>query len=183
MAPARKKRMSSTPGRPTLLTPEVHKKIVDLVRGGNFPETAASAAGVSRPTLRSWMREGAELVRNHVGTGTRALSKRQRLLLSFLTDLDRAFGEAEARDVLLIGKHAEEDWRAAAWRLERRNRQQWAPLQRIEQTSAVVTMDAGHATESAREWVLAKIKRLGELQAAQRETEALTIDGSTTTTK
>lgn len=138
--------------RPSLLTPDVHRKIVDLVRGGNFPETAAAAAGVSKPTLRMWMREGAVLNRDDPGRKT--LSKRQRALKDFLFDLDKAFGEAEARDVLLIGKLAENDWRAAAWRLERRNRAQWAPLQKVEST-VHVSSDGG-----SKEWVLERLRRM-----------------------
>jgi hypothetical protein len=164
MAPAGKKK-HDVRGRPHLLDHVASKRVVDLVKAGNFPETAAAAAGISRPTLRGWLLEGAQLRRKRDEGTAKKLTKRQRLLMDFSSEIEKAFGEAEARDVLLIGKHAESDWRAAAWRLERRNRAQWSPVQRIEATSTVVNVDGGSATETARDWVLAKLKRLQEAQA------------------
>jgi hypothetical protein len=38
----------------------------------------------------------------------------------FLNQVEKAQAEAESRDVALIAKAASEDWRAAAWRLERK---------------------------------------------------------------
>ena len=45
-------------GRKTLLTPEVHKKIVDYTRAGAFAWVAAQACGVDPSTFRRWMRYG-----------------------------------------------------------------------------------------------------------------------------
>lgn len=42
-------------GRPTSLTPEVHKAIIDAVRAGNFLSTAAAASGVHRNTVYGWL--------------------------------------------------------------------------------------------------------------------------------
>jgi transposase len=44
--------------RPTSLTPEVHKSIVDNVRKGVFIETAAAAAGVHRSSVYKWKTRG-----------------------------------------------------------------------------------------------------------------------------
>ena len=40
--------------------------------------------------------------------------------VEFVEAVELALAEWEARDVLLIGEAAKEDWHAAAWRLERR---------------------------------------------------------------
>lgn len=46
--------------------------------------------------------------------------------MSFSHEIEKASAESEARDVMLIGKAAEKDWKAAAHRLERRHRSRWA---------------------------------------------------------
>ncbi len=44
----------------------------------------------------------------------------------FLNQVEKAQAEAESRDVALIAKAASEDWRAAAWRLERKAPRRYA---------------------------------------------------------
>lgn len=117
-------------GRPTLLTPETHKRLVDFIRAGNFPETAAAAVGVSRPAIRSWMREGADLLRLEAENQLPKPTPKQRRLMRFMSEIDVSMAEAEARDVMLVGKHANDDWRAAAWRLRYRNRERWGDMPR-----------------------------------------------------
>lgn len=92
--------------RPTLLTDEVHKRIVDLVRAGNYVETAAAAAGVGTRTVRDWMRRGA----NEDDGIYRALAD----------DIAKAHAEAEALAIQIVNRAATGgDWRAIAWKLER----------------------------------------------------------------
>jgi hypothetical protein len=38
----------------------------------------------------------------------------------FVEEIELSLAEWEARDILIIGEAAKEDWHAAAWRLERR---------------------------------------------------------------
>ena len=78
------------------------QKICDLLRAGNYLDTAATAAGVHKTTLHRWLRLGRE-------------QKRGRYK-KFVEAVEKAQGEAEARDVALIAKQAPTDWRAAAWR-------------------------------------------------------------------
>lgn len=42
------------------LTPEMHGKIVTLIKGGVYKETAAATQGIGRATLFSWLRKGAK---------------------------------------------------------------------------------------------------------------------------
>jgi len=44
--------------RPEKLTPEVQQKIVDAIRLGNYIETAAAYAGISKSTLYDWLKKG-----------------------------------------------------------------------------------------------------------------------------
>jgi len=45
-------------GRNTKLTPALHKKIVRLLRGGNYFETACTACGITRRTGYNWLKAG-----------------------------------------------------------------------------------------------------------------------------
>jgi hypothetical protein len=46
--------------------------------------------------------------------------------------LEQADAQAEVRDILLIGKAAQTNWKAAAWRLERRFPDRWGPKRPVE---------------------------------------------------
>jgi len=86
--------------------PQVTQRIVDLIRAGNYLEVAATAAGIHSTTLHRWLRLGR--------------AQRRGQYRRFVTAVQKAQAEAESRDVALIAKAASEDWRAAAWRLERK---------------------------------------------------------------
>lgn len=153
-------------GRPHLLTEDTKKKILDLIRWGNFPETAAAASGVSIVQMRAWLYDGAKMQR-HIDEGKikrSTLTKQQLHVLEFSEEVAISLAQSETRDVLLIARHAEKDWRAGAWRLERRHKK-WAALTRVDATVAMVNADANGIdgkSESARDWVMEKIKRLSE---------------------
>jgi hypothetical protein len=110
--------------RPTKLNSTITHKIVNLVRAGNYRETAAAAAGISPKTLRNWLHRGAK-----AGKANAAYAQ-------FSADLDVAEAEAEARDNKKISDAPEKDWRAAAWRLARKNPDRWGDKQRLEHTGA-----------------------------------------------
>lgn len=103
--------------RPPKLTPEIGEKIVQLIRTGNYRETAAAAAGISRNTLRNWMKWGAMGKEPYV---------------DFAAKLDEAEAAAEAHHVLRITSASKEDWRAAAWILSRKYSQRWGDKVQVE---------------------------------------------------
>jgi len=171
-------------GQPSLLTPVTAKMICDLVRSGNYLTVAAQAAGVDRATLTGWLKEGGQ-IRRRLGANaaTATLSDHRRALVDFSTEVEKALAQAEARDVMNIGKAAQGsdkrpgDWRASAFLLERRNKERWSQRTETEVTGALATVDAGRATQSAREWVMAKLKRLQEVaEQQQRERAAKSSD-------
>lgn len=99
-------------GRPTKFTPEVTSKILAAIRSGNYIETAAAWAGVNKDTLYDWLKQGAAQ-----DTGK---------FKEFSDAVGEALAHAEITDVSHVGKAAQNgDWRAAAWRLERRNPKKW----------------------------------------------------------
>lgn len=99
-------------GRPCKLTPEVQKRIVDALRGGNFRETAAKWAGVSPGVVSQWM------------------SRKGEPYESFQRAVDDAEQGAEVRSVALIMKAAAEDPKHAQWWLERKFPERWGRKER-----------------------------------------------------
>lgn len=98
-------------GRPTKLTPDVHKRIVDAVATGNYYEAACGYAGVSYQTLRNWIQRGEA-----------AKSGRY---FEFLEALTRAEAQCEVRMVAQWQAAMPEDWRAIRDFLERRHNGRW----------------------------------------------------------
>lgn len=93
--------------RPTKLTPELQEKIVKAVKAGNYIETAAAFAGISKQTLYDWMKRGNDATRG--------------AYREFLDAMEKALAEAEMFDVYQITRAAQAgNWQAAAWRLERK---------------------------------------------------------------
>lgn len=111
-------------GRPIILTPDLQKQITDVIRAGNYMETAASFVGISKSTLYDWMKRGARERRRVEETG-RKPQKREQPFLEFSDAIEKALAESEIRDVMRISEASKTDWKAAAWRLERKNAQKW----------------------------------------------------------
>lgn len=107
-------------GRPTKLTPEVHKRIVDMVRAGNYPEIAAQAAGINSATYYRWMQKGED--------GTAPYGE-------FREAVKEAQAAAESHAVTTIRKAAMDGtWQAAAWYLERSKPERWRRRENVEVT-------------------------------------------------
>jgi len=105
--------------RQTKLTPEVQDKIVSALRAGNYQETAANFAGISKPTFYGWMQRGR--------------TEPDSIYSVFLDAVEKAKAEAEVRDVTLIDKAARDgSWQAAAWKLERKFPNKWGRVNRTE---------------------------------------------------
>src|SRR4051794_2237704 len=94
-------------GAPSKLTTERQQRICDAVRAGVRPEIAAVYCGIGARTYYRWMQQG----RSADSTDS---------FHAFVEAVELALAEWEARDILLIGEAAKNDWHAAAWRLERR---------------------------------------------------------------
>jgi hypothetical protein len=93
-------------------------QMVKLIGGGNYIETAAAAAGIAKQTFYNWLKEGA---RNPQGPyGQVAERFRRAMAMSEVTDLEN------------IRRHSLRDWRASAWRLERRFPTHWQNKEQVE---------------------------------------------------
>jgi len=98
-------------GRPSKLTPEVTKRLVEAIRAGNYYEAACAYAGIGYSTFRVWMIKG-----------EKAKSGKYR---EFIEAIKKAEYEAEARMVALWQEHMPEDYRAIRDFLERRYPERW----------------------------------------------------------
>lgn len=111
-------------GRPTALTPEVHKAIVDMVRGGNFRATALRACGLSKNVIRNWEERG---------------EKGEEPYAAFMHDLQQAEAESETELVseirnarpAIVGAQGPDLWQARAHLLERRFPNRWSARVRM----------------------------------------------------
>jgi hypothetical protein len=94
-------------GRRTKLTPEIQSKLVQAISLGTSYEAAATYAGVSRETVRSWLRRGERETRG--------------IYHEFAEAMKVADGKATVACLATIRSAAQNDWKAAAWLLERRH--------------------------------------------------------------
>ena len=105
-------------GRPSKISKEVVDRIINAVKAGNYIETAAAYAGISKPTLYAWMKKGNEQSKG--------------IYRDFLNAIEKALAESEVRDVMIIGSAAKDNWQAAAWRLERKFPKRWGRHDRLD---------------------------------------------------
>lgn len=141
--------------RPTELTAEVADRIAQLIRAGNWPETAAVAAGVSERSYYRWMARGerADALRES-GKRVRRSDEPYR---QFWQQIKRAERESEAIAVSHLTKampHA--PTAVIAW-LERRFRDRWSRTERTELTGAG---GGPVAVDSPAERILAEASRI-----------------------
>ena len=103
------------------LNSDLLKKIVDLIKVGNYAKTACLASGITEDTYYRWLKTGQEDIKNDKET----------IFSEFSESIMRARAEAEARNVMTIQKASQTDWKAASWWLERTNNQEWGRRQDI----------------------------------------------------
>ena len=104
-------------GRPGKLTPELQDLICKHLESGCYLETAAAVAGVVKQTLHGWLRRAA---------------KGEPEYIAFREAVEAAQAGADSENVETIRQASKKDWRAAAWRLERKHQKRWGTVQRHE---------------------------------------------------
>lgn len=91
----------------------IRAEFIEQVRIGNYIECAAAFVGLPKRTLYDWLMKGRR-------------SPTVEPWGSFAREVLKAQAESESRDVLVILLASKRDWKAAAWRLERKNPKRWA---------------------------------------------------------
>lgn len=137
--------------RPTKLSPQLQANIVELVKAGNFRQTAAVAAGVSPATLYRWLRDPRPLYR------------------AFRDVLEQAEARSEAA---AVEKLVASDHRGAIAFLEHRFRATWGKPAQGSSAQAIVAVSSqltalespGELLEFSRE----ELKAMAEIQLARR---------------
>lgn len=112
-------------GRPSKISNEIKHKIITAIRAGNYIETASAYAGISKSTLYDWLRRGEREKQRAEENPRYKIRKSEQPFVDFSDAVEKALAEAEVRDVAIIGKASEEQWQAAAWRLERKFPDRW----------------------------------------------------------
>lgn len=133
-------------GRPSKLTKAVTDKVCAALREGQTYQVACTLAGIDYTTFRKWL--------------LRAEERKEPKYVAFLNAVTRAEREAEAEAVRKWRSAFDEDWRAVAEFLARRNKGDWTKetTHKVDQT--VRTVDAEDAKEKLAEAV--KRKRGGK---------------------
>jgi hypothetical protein len=98
-------------GRPTELTPVLQDKIIACLRAGFLRTATAEACGVGYATLKEWVARG---------EGTDPDRPSTPLYATFAALVRAAEADAQNDAIKVIIEAAKDDWRAAAWYLERR---------------------------------------------------------------
>lgn len=119
-------------GRPTKLNRELLKRISDIVRAGNYIETASAHAGIDKSTLYRWLKRGAREEERLQKNPKSKMKASESIYVDFCNSIKKAIAESEMRDLLIIGKASEQDWKASAWRLERRFPERWSKKERLD---------------------------------------------------
>jgi len=114
-------------GRPTKLTKPVQDRIVELLAAGNYQETAARAAGISRSTFHRWMKRGAHAKQ-------RGKDSRYR---DFRDSVKKAEAVAEVAAVKCVIDASETKWQAAMTFLERKFPERWSRGERVEHSGTI----------------------------------------------
>lgn len=92
---------------PSSLTATVRARLIDAAGKGAPDELAARYAGIAPMTLRSWRRAYRE-------------GNAEEVVVALVSAMEAAYGEHTAYLLEEVKRHAPEDWKAAAWLLERR---------------------------------------------------------------
>lgn len=106
-------------------------KVIEALRAGNYMDTAAMYAGISKQTLYNWLAKGRD-AREKVANGGIA-SDQEAKFIELVDAVEKARADAEVRNVHLIQQAAQGGtWQAAAWFLERSHPGKWARREKVE---------------------------------------------------
>ena len=136
-------------GRQLLLNPDRHKRIVNFIKGGTTITNACAAVGISQEAFFTWMRHGRSGRRRYA---------------AFFKDIEEAKAMARLRLERVIIEAAPEDWRAAAWMLERQHPSEYAARSEVRTIHELPTVVP-----------LAELGR-GAIEAKIREIDAKTLN-------
>lgn len=105
-------------GRRSKLTKQLIKNAADLVKLGNYTETACAYLGIGKTSWYRWLQEGEQA--------------KSGLKREFWEAIRQAEAQAEIRNIGKIQTAANDDWKASAWYLERKFPDRWGRKEHID---------------------------------------------------
>lgn len=105
-------------GRKTKLNEELIKEAESLLRAGNYTMTVCDYLGIHKSTFYKWLAEG-----EHAKSG---------LKKELFDAIKKAEATAEIRNVNIVQKAAEDDWKAAMTYLERKFPDKWGRREKLD---------------------------------------------------
>jgi hypothetical protein len=151
----KKSRSKKYQGRPSKLTLELQGEIIALIKMGNYIDTVCSVVGLNTSTFYDWMKKG----RN----ATNPRNKHRK----FQEAVEQAQAWSIVRDVALITKASEKDWKAAAWKLERMYPDEFGLKKYEDYVTDITELDEEHVSLSKED--SAVIKEALDLIASREE--------------
>lgn len=148
-------------GRPSKLTPDVKRRLMEAIRLGNYLYAACAFAGISIQTFHNWMDKGEKAKSGEY--------------LEFFDEVTRAQAEAETRMVTLWQRQIPEDWKAARDFLARRFPERWAPREKKEITGkdgGAIEVDIAELRGKFMEKIIRKAEALNVSQLDEDEDDA-----------
>ncbi len=138
-------------GRPTKLRPDIQRRIVKALEAGAYIETAAAMVGIGKTTFYDWLRRGAKELERLETEKDVDSSPEETPYLVFHQAIEQAQAMAERRCLDVMDRAARGEtqtvetvdasgqtvkkttavrryppqWKAAAWRLERKFPERW----------------------------------------------------------
>lgn len=110
-------------GRSSKLTPDVQNVLIQAIERGHTYQSACDLVGIAFNTFNEWRKKGAAADSGRYYEFYEAVTRAEAQMIdNALTAIDMgAFGTADKPG----------DWRAAAWKAERRKPDDWGPRQKI----------------------------------------------------
>lgn len=168
-------------GAPSKLTQELIENFSNLMRMGAYVESAAAACGISKDIFYQWLRKGNKkksgMHRALVDAVHKAAAEGE---FRDLANIDKlAMGvkpvfERDASGQIILDKEGKPiqkvqgirpDWKASAWRLERRNPKNWGSRQTLEHVGVdggPIQTQTSQMTDEQLEVEVARLRRSNE---------------------
>lgn len=103
------------------LCTETMSILIRALRAGNTKKDSCNLASISEQTFYRWLREGED-------------APIESQAYQFCESVKKSVSEARNRNVVIIQKHAANNWQAAAWYLERSDPEHWGKRDKVEMT-------------------------------------------------
>ncbi len=155
-------------GRPSKLTDALTEKVCDVIREGNFIDTAAGLSGVSDTTLDNWMKWGNPKHGDFKGGEYQGF-------FAAVKNAERE-GEVKKLEELFLAKGM--GWTRYAWFLERRFPAKWG--RRFQQLPASQQEDGEKGIEEAQEALRKAQGDPGAVLGAEAMIKFLRMNGEST---